>query len=122
MMREKFNFEPIDNLVERRMRQQMSQTEFWGQFGITQSSGSGYESGKKAPVQANVLMSRKNQNFSFKPIKNLFAIRVKNGMNQTEFWGQFKIPQSTGSRYESGERPVPKYITALVRLAYPDVK
>lgn len=43
------------------------------------------------------------------------ADRNKQGINQTDFWKQYGITQSGGSRYESG-RNIPKPLAILMRL------
>lgn len=44
-------------------------------------------------------------------------LRVKLGLNQSEFWSRINITQSGGSRYETG-RNVPAPVKALIELAY----
>jgi transcriptional regulator with XRE-family HTH domain len=44
-------------------------------------------------------------------------IRLRLGLNQTEFWERLGITQSGGSRYEHG-RKMPKTVQELLRLAY----
>lgn len=44
-------------------------------------------------------------------------LRLKLGMNQTDFWSRVGVTQSAGSRYETG-RDVPKPIAMLIDLAY----
>lgn len=46
-------------------------------------------------------------------LKNIRAHR--GGLNQTEFWKQFGVTQSGGSRYE-GERKVPTPVATLIVL------
>ena len=45
------------------------------------------------------------------------ALRLKLGMNQTEFYGRAGIEQSTASRYEKGRR-IPAPVAMLLKLAY----
>jgi len=47
-------------------------------------------------------------------------LREFSGMNQTEFWEKVGITQSGGSRYEAGERRLPKPVQHLLRLIYID--
>jgi transcriptional regulator with XRE-family HTH domain len=49
---------------------------------------------------------------------NLKKLRGSLGLNQSEFWIPLGVTQSGGSRYESGNRPIPKPIQKLLRLAY----
>ena len=46
-------------------------------------------------------------------------LRVKLGMNQSQFWGKLGVTQSAGSRYESG-RTIPLPVSRLYYLAYGD--
>ncbi len=46
----------IDNPSELRKASGMNQTEFWKRFGVTQSAGSRYESGRSLPRPLRVLM------------------------------------------------------------------
>lgn len=55
-----------------------------------------------------------------KPIKKpieLRALREKNGMNQTDFWGRIGLTQSAGSRYENGQ-PMSEPVALLIHLIY----
>src|SRR5262245_34495109 len=52
-------------------------------------------------------------NFSLNPKE----IRQKLGLNQQEFWTKIGVPQSGGSRYESG-RSMPKPVRELLRLVH----
>jgi transcriptional regulator with XRE-family HTH domain len=45
-------------------------------------------------------------------------LREFSGLNQTDFWDSVGITQSGGSRYESGERRLPKPVQHLLRLVY----
>lgn len=45
-------------------------------------------------------------------------VRTVSGVNQTEFWERVGITQSGGSRYENGERKVPKALAHILRLTY----
>ena len=47
-------------------------------------------------------------------------LRLQLGMNQAEFWTQFGVTQSGGSRYESG-RKIPKPVVGLIRTKYPNI-
>lgn len=49
---------------------------------------------------------------------DLEQLRKYSGLNQQQFWAAVGISQSGGSRYETGGRPLPKYIQALLRLVY----
>ncbi len=44
-------------------------------------------------------------------------IRLKLGLNQTQFWSKLGVTQSGGSRYESG-RNIPRPVQALLRLIH----
>lgn len=46
----------IHNPSELRKSASMNQTEFWKRFGVTQSCGSRYESGRRMPTPLEVLM------------------------------------------------------------------
>lgn len=48
------------------------------------------------------------------PVK---SIRIRLGMNQTEFWSPLGVTQSGGSRYENG-RPMPLALRALLEMTY----
>jgi DNA-binding transcriptional regulator YiaG len=48
-------------------------------------------------------------------LKNIAAYRKSLGMNQTDFWHQFSVTQSGGSRYEA-ERNMPDPVAMLVLL------
>ena len=45
-----------DEALRMRKERQLSQTEFWGRIGITQSGGSRYESGRAVPVPVQILL------------------------------------------------------------------
>jgi len=47
-------------------------------------------------------------------------LREFSGLNQTDFWEAVGITQSGGSRYEAGERRLPKPVQHLLRLIYID--
>ncbi len=47
-------------------------------------------------------------------------LREFSGLNQTDFWERVGITQSGGSRYEAGERRLPKPVQHLLRLIYID--
>ena len=49
---------------------------------------------------------------------NIRKVRTKLNMNQREFWLPVGVQQSTSSRYESGERPIPKPVRLLLLIAY----
>ena len=53
----------------------------------------------------------------FEKIPNPREIRRKLGLNQQEFWSRIGVPQSGGSRYESG-RNMPKPVRELLRLVH----
>ena len=42
--------------------------------------------------------------------------RKKLDQNQTVFWGQFAVTQSSGSRYETGSRDIPAPVKLLLAL------
>lgn len=44
-------------------------------------------------------------------------LRLKLGMNQSQFWVPFQTTQSGGSRYESG-RDIPAPVQVLLNLAF----
>ena len=46
-------------------------------------------------------------------------LRLKLGLNQSEFWNAVGITQSGGSRYEAGRR-MPKPTEVLLKLYYED--
>jgi transcriptional regulator with XRE-family HTH domain len=48
------------------------------------------------------------------------SLRLKLGLNQTEFWRLVGVTQSGGSRYESGQRRIPKAVRVLLNSAYGD--
>ena len=51
-------------------------------------------------------------------ILNPAEYRHKSGQNQSVFWGQFGVTQSTGSRYETGrEMPNPVKILMALKIA-----
>ncbi|MDR0588375.1 MAG: hypothetical protein LBG61_05340 [Burkholderiales bacterium] len=50
--------------------------------------------------------------------QNLKKLRGSLGLNQSDFWIPLGVTQSGGSRYESGNRPIPKPIQMLLRIAY----
>ena len=45
------------------------------------------------------------------------ALRLRLGLNQTEFWTRVGAGQSAGSRYESGRAP-PRAVQKLLVIAY----
>lgn len=45
------------------------------------------------------------------------AVRLKVGLNQSQFWGRIGTTQSAGSRYENG-RKLPPPVEKLLVLAY----
>lgn len=45
------------------------------------------------------------------------ALRKAAGLNQTEFWGRFRVTQSCGCRYEKG-RDVPGALNILFNIAF----
>jgi len=45
-------------------------------------------------------------------------LRKFSGLTQTQFWESVGITQSGGSRYEAGERRLPKPVQELLRLVY----
>ncbi|WP_425294506.1 hypothetical protein [Methyloversatilis discipulorum] len=54
MRRKKDN--PLADLRGYRMSRNENQTEFWGRFGVTQSAGSRYESGREVPAPLAMLV------------------------------------------------------------------
>lgn len=50
-------------------------------------------------------------------VSNHKVIRVKAGLNQSQFWSRIGVTQSGGSRYESG-RNVPAQVKKLLTLAF----
>lgn len=44
-------------VVALRKKLRLNQSEFWGRFGITQSAGSRYESGREIPLPMQVLLN-----------------------------------------------------------------
>ena len=49
---------------------------------------------------------------------NALKLRKQTGLTQGEFWKRVFVTQSGGSRYETGERPIPKTVQALLTIAY----
>jgi transcriptional regulator with XRE-family HTH domain len=63
------------------------------------------------PSSEEVIMARKSKlDFS-----NIADTRKKQGINQADFWKQYGVSQSGGSRYESG-RNIPKPLSILLWL------
>lgn len=54
MRRKKDN--PLADLRAYRVSRNENQTEFWGRFGVTQSAGSRYESGREVPAPLVMLV------------------------------------------------------------------
>lgn len=54
MRRKKDN--PLADLRAYRVSRNENQTEFWGRFGVTQSAGSRYESGREVPAPLAMLV------------------------------------------------------------------
>ena len=54
MRRKKDN--PLTDLRAYRASRNENQTEFWGRFGVTQSAGSRYESGRELPAPTAMLV------------------------------------------------------------------
>jgi DNA-binding transcriptional regulator YiaG len=46
------------------------------------------------------------------------ALRTRLKIGQSEFWKRVGTTQSTGSRYEHGNRTIPKTMRILLTLAY----
>lgn len=44
-------------VVELRKKLRLNQSEFWGRFGVTQSGGSRYESGREIPLPVQILLN-----------------------------------------------------------------
>lgn len=49
---------------------------------------------------------------------NIVRDRKRAGLTQADWWNRIGITQSGGSRYEKGDRAIPKPIETLLRLAY----
>lgn len=47
-------------------------------------------------------------------------LRLRLGVNQHDFWRLVGCTQSGGSRYESGQRRIPKAVRILLNSAYGD--
>ena len=45
-------------------------------------------------------------------------MRQKRSENQTAFWTRVGISQSGGSRYETGDSPIPESVAMLLDLVY----
>jgi DNA-binding transcriptional regulator YiaG len=45
-------------------------------------------------------------------------LRASTGLSQKEFWSRIGVTQTTGSRYENGERRVPRPVQILLDIAY----
>lgn len=54
MKRKKDN--PLADIKAYRVSRDENQTEFWGRFGVTQSGGSRYESGREIPAPVAMLL------------------------------------------------------------------
>lgn len=50
-------------------------------------------------------------------LENPRSIRLRLGMNQTDFWERVGITQPGGSRYETG-RKMPRPVQELMRVVY----
>lgn len=50
--------------------------------------------------------------------KTILALRRRFGLSQRAFWRPLGVAQSTGSRYETGERPLPAPVAQLLLIAY----
>ena len=46
----------FSDIVDIRKKQNLNQTEFWTRFGVTQSGGSRYESGRNIPKSLAILL------------------------------------------------------------------
>jgi transcriptional regulator with XRE-family HTH domain len=46
----------VDTLLDARKKAGMNQSEFWHRFGVTQSGGSRYESGRNIPMPSAMLL------------------------------------------------------------------
>lgn len=46
----------FSNIADVRKKQNLNQTEFWTRFGVTQSGGSRYESGRNIPKALAILL------------------------------------------------------------------
>lgn len=53
----------------------------------------------------------------FKTGDDVRRLRLKLGLNQSQFWSPLGVTQSGGSRYESG-RNIPRPVQLLLHLAY----
>ena len=108
-----------------RNKSELNQTDYWGRYGVTQSAGSRYETGRKLPKPLQQLMSTKGANtdeFSSREIspKKALKLRMKLGMNQKEFWALVSVSQSCGCRYEKG-RNLPRYLRILLRVVFKEL-
>jgi len=73
-------------------------------------------------MAAKTKLLEAKETFNTKPLKgNILELRKETGLNQKDFWGQFGVTQSGGSRYESG-RTIPKPVNGMIRKAYPKFK
>ena len=65
-----------------------------------------------APIQPT-----KRPALRFKTGADAKEMRLKLGLNQTEFWSRLDVTQSGASRYESG-RDLPRPVMLLLHLVY----
>lgn len=49
---------------------------------------------------------------------NVLELRKGLALNQSDFWGRVHVTQSGGSRFERGDRAVPKPVRALLGAVY----
>ena len=66
------------SVKELRQRSGLSQTDFWKRFGVTQSGGSRYESGRRIPKPVQILMELAQANKD-QVRRILNCLRLKNG-------------------------------------------
>jgi transcriptional regulator with XRE-family HTH domain len=102
-------------LRELRQKQGLNQYEFWSRFGVTQSGGSRYECGRRLPAALILLLRlRHSGKLTDKDLIRagkarkagpdaMRGLRLKQGLNQKDFWRRFGVNQSAASRYEIGQ-------------------
>ena len=121
------------NYTGLRTKTGLSQSEFWGRIGATQSAGSRYENGRAAPRQVDTLVRlaygteedarnllaslRERRPADYKPTRSVAPIlesgsevrqlRKRMLMSQKAFWGMVSVTQSAGARYEAGMNIAP---------------
>lgn len=112
-----------------RRRLGLSQALFWSTIGVTQCTGSRYESGRSMPRPVRKLLvlvygngiaplydqDQGPEQWAVAKRIDPRELRCRLGASQLEFWSSIGATQSAGSRYESG-RSMPRTIQALLRL------